>query len=85
MKSATPPQIGQRVRVGVIGLVAVVMLIALASAILGSVTRERTITTAGGAKPDTVANMALDNGADDAEPLADMGISPATENRTAAK
>lgn len=85
MKAATPPQIGQRVRVGVIGLVAVVLLIALASAILGSVTREQTIATAGGAKPDTVANMALENGVADAEPLADMGISPVPENRTAAK
>lgn len=73
----------QRVRVGAIGLVFVVLLIALASAILGSVARDRPVVAPGGAKPDIVANMALGNGqVATAEPLADMGSSPTVANGT---
>ena len=76
---------GQRVKVGAIGLAIVVMLIVMAGAIMNSVSRQRTITAAGGAKPDTVANMALGNQEDGAtEPLADMGVSPATGGNGAA-
>lgn len=71
---------GQRVRVGAIGLAIVVLLIVVAGAILGAVTRDRPMLAAGGAKPDVVSNMALANDADSTEPLADMGVTPATGN-----
>jgi hypothetical protein len=77
---ASSPQTSQRVRVGVIGLAVVVLLIALASAVLGSASREKAATAPGGAKPDIVANMALGNAGDSSEPLADMGVSPGVQN-----
>lgn len=84
MTAASGHNIGQRVKVGAIGLAAVVLLIMLAGAILGSASRQRTVTTAGGAKADIVANMALGNDGAPGEPLADMGVTPAT-NTTPAK
>ena len=77
------PQTSQRVKVGAIGLAVVVVLIALASAILGSVSRERPATAPGGAKPDIVANMALTNDAAQTEALAEMGVSPGVKNESA--
>jgi hypothetical protein len=71
--------------VGAIGLMAVVILIVLAGAILGAVSRERPVAAAGGAKPDTVANMASANATEPTEPLADMGVTPATINLAAAQ
>ena len=77
------PQTSQRAKVGAIGLALVVLLIVLASAILGSASRERPTATPGGAKPDIVANMALGNGGDGlAEPM-DMGVSPGPQNDSA--
>lgn len=75
-------QSGQRVKVGMIGLAAVILLIALASAIIGSVTRERPITTVGAPKADVVANMALTNDMDEGsgEPLAELGVAPNAGN-----
>ncbi|MCP3734862.1 hypothetical protein M9979_08260 [Sphingomonas sp. RP10(2022)] len=77
----------QRIKVGIIGLVAVVLLIVIASAILGSATRERPIATAGSAQADVVANIAMTNAgaaaaaADSSgEPLAELGVAPATSN-----
>ncbi|AXJ97042.1 MULTISPECIES: hypothetical protein [unclassified Sphingomonas] len=82
----------QRVKVGLIGLVAVVLLIAIASAILRSATHERPIATAGSAQHDVVANMALTNtgsaaAAADAsgEPLAELGVAPSTSNSQATR
>lgn len=81
----------QRIKVGVIGLVAVVLLIAVASAILGSATRERPIATAGSAQADVVANIAMTNATAAAtpdssgEPLAELGVAPATTNTQAAQ
>lgn len=75
-----PSQTMQRIKVGMIGLAAVVIFIGLASAIIGSATRERPVVAAGSAQADVVANMALSNttaaadGAD--EPLAEMGLAP---------
>ena len=81
MTAAQRHHIGQRVKVGAIGLAVVVLLIVIAGAILGAVSRERPVAAAGGAKPGTVANMTLGNDADGAtEPLADMGVTPATGN-----
>ena len=82
----------QRIKVGVIGLVAVVLLIAVASAILGSATRERPISIAGSAQADVVANIAMTNASVAAaaadgsgEPLAELGVAPSTSNVQAAK
>ena len=73
-----PSQTVQRVKVGVIGLAAVVLLIALASAIIGSATRERPV--AGTAQANLVASMAAGNDAAlipvEGEPLAQMGAAP---------
>ncbi len=85
MNAAPDHHVSQRVKVGAIGLAIVVLLIVLAGAIMGAVSRQRTVTAAGGAKADTVANMALANDAAATEPLAAMGITPATGNIAAAK
>ena len=78
-----PSQTTQRVKVGMVGLAAVILLIALASAILGTATRERPIGTAGSARADVVANIALMNTADaepTGEPLAELGITPSASD-----
>lgn len=81
----------QRIKVGVIGLVAVVLLIAVASAILGSATRERPIATAGSAQADVVANIAMTNASAAAAPdtsgeaLAELGVAPSTSNSQSAQ
>ena len=75
----------QRIKVGMIGLAAIVLLIAAASAIIGSSSRERPIGTAGAAQPDVVANIAMGNGAaPSAEPMAELGVTPPTANSAAA-
>ncbi len=69
-----------------IGLAAVVLLIGLASAIIGSATRERPVMTAGAAQADVVANMAVSNSvaADrTGEPLAEMGVAPSANAQSA--
>lgn len=71
-----PAQSMQRVKVGLIGLAAVLLLIALAGLVIGSATREGPVTAIGAPKPEVVANMALDNGSDAAEPLVELGIAP---------
>ena len=69
----------QRVKVGVIGLAAVMLLIGLASIIIGSATRERPVSAIGAPKPEVIANMALDNGlAPAGEPLAELGVAATT-------
>lgn len=77
-----PSQTTQRVKVGMVGLAAVVLLIALASAIIGSVSRERPIATAGSASADVVANMTLSNSSGESagEPLAELGVAPGAGN-----
>lgn len=73
----------QRVRVGMIGLAAVVLLIGLASAIFASVNRDRPVTAAGAAKPEVIANMAaadLPTPLSSNEPLAELGVTPSTAN-----
>lgn len=74
--------ISQRIKVGAIGLAIVVLLILIAGAILGAVSRERPVAGTG-AKADSVANLALANEAEPTEPLADMGVTPAPTNTTA--
>jgi hypothetical protein len=71
----------QRVRVGMIGLLAVVLLITLASAIIGSATR--------GVDANMVAapsNFSFDNTqVAGGEPLAEMGAAPGTTNEQGAE
>ena len=79
MERPDPQQALQRVKVGVIGLAAVVLLIALASAIIGSATRERPV--GGTAQANVVAEMSDTNDvAPEGEPLAEMGVAPGASN-----
>lgn len=77
---AQADQARQRIRVGMIGLAAVVLLIGLASAIFSTVNRERPVVAAGAAKPEVVANMAVPGTMPTAqttnEPLAELGVTP---------
>ena len=73
-------QTRQRVRVGMIGLAAVVLLIGLASAIFSSVNQQQPVNVTGAAQPELVANMSAPASAPTAapanEPLAEMGVTP---------
>jgi hypothetical protein len=74
-----PKQSMQRVKVGLIGLAAVILLIGLASLVIGSASRERPVSAIGAPQPEVVANMALDNMAGvSSEPLAELGVAPST-------
>lgn len=75
-----PSQTAQRVKVGMIGLAAVVLLITLASAIIGSATRDRPVLRS--AQANVMAEIAASNEAATAtgEPLAEMGVAPSTAN-----
>jgi hypothetical protein len=77
-----PSQSVQRVKVGVIGLGAVMLLIALASIIIGSAIRERPVAVIGAPKAEVIANLAIDNGmAITTEPLAELGVAPSTNGQ----
>jgi hypothetical protein len=72
----------QRVKVGVIGLATVLLLIGLAAAIFGIVSRERPGTAVGAPKAGVAANLTMSNGGVPAttptsEPLAELGVTPA--------
>ncbi|MES2046033.1 MAG: hypothetical protein V4475_19335 [Pseudomonadota bacterium] len=78
-------QTSQRVRVGMIGLAAVLLLVGFAAAMLSFASRERPIAAAGGVRPDVVANLVSGNqsapGASaTSEPLADLGLTPSAVN-----
>lgn len=74
----------QRVKVGLIGLAAVLLLIGLASIIIGSAARERPVTAIGAPQPEVVANMAIDNGlVPGTEPLAELGVAPSANTQAA--
>ncbi|WP_261269075.1 hypothetical protein [Sphingomonas sp. LC-1] len=75
----------QRVKVGMIGLASVILLIAVASTILGSLNRdEPPVAAAGAAQSNMVADMAMTNGnAPSNEPLAELGVAPAPVNAQA--
>lgn len=72
-------QVRQRVRVGMSGLAAVVLLIGLASAIFSTVNNESPI--AGAGKPEAVGNVTapenVPSTAASNEPLAELGVTPA--------
>jgi hypothetical protein len=79
----------QRVKVGMSGLAAVVLLIGLASAIFSAASRERPVAVPGAAKLDIPAvvptlNTTTTTPADAAsEPLAELGVAPSTTNSAA--
>lgn len=92
MIAQQPGQTTQRIKVGMIGLAAVLLLIGFAAAIFSTASRERAV--AGGARADVVANMMTGNGispADSAvnEPLAELGVAPSADgpnvNRSSAR
>lgn len=71
-------QRGQRLKVGLIGLAAVLLLIGLASAVFNSVNRDRPAAGVGGAQPGRVAEMANTSApaVGTNEPLAELGVAP---------
>ncbi|WP_294273653.1 hypothetical protein [uncultured Sphingomonas sp.] len=86
MKSPDHHHIMQRVKVGMIGLAAVILLIAIASTILGSLNRdEPPVVAAGAAQSNMVADMTVTNATTPAsnEPLAELGVAPAPVNTQA--
>lgn len=86
MKSPDHHHIMQRVKVGMIGLAAVILLIAIASTILGSLNRdEPPATVAGASQSNMVADMTLANATapSSSEPLAELGVAPAPVNTQA--
>ena len=76
----------QRMRVGMIGLAAVLLLIGLAAAIFSTATHERQVAAIGAANADVVANMVDGNSADAAtkEPLAELGVAPSASGNDSA-
>ena len=69
----------QRVRVGMIGLLSVILLIGLASIVLSGIRDEARRQVAGGSNAAVIANMAATDdltGNDSDEPLADLGVAP---------
>lgn len=86
-KSAEAIQSMQRVKVGMTGLAFAFLLIGLASAISSWASKEPVVAVAGGAKPETVANLSATNGTDaeaagDTEPLAQLGVTPSAAGNT---
>ena len=76
----------QRVKVGVIGLGAVMLLIALAAIVIGSATRERPVAVIGAPKAEVIANLAIDNGTSGiSEPLAELGVAPSANGQAPAR
>lgn len=85
--SASQTQAMQRVKVGLVGLAAVVLLIGLASVIFSAANREKPVVAAGAPQAEAVANMtAAGNAAAAAdttnEPLADLGVAPSAKEAT---
>ena len=76
----------QRVKVGMIGLAAVILLIGIASTILGSLNRdEPPAAVASGVQSNMATDMTVSNTAAPSanEPLAQLGVAPAPANSQA--
>ncbi|NLS28960.1 hypothetical protein S2M10_39740 [Sphingomonas sp. S2M10] len=78
----------QRIRVGMTGLAAVILLMVLSFAIFSSANREAPVSAAGASNAAVVANLTgIDNAAADRthdEPLAELGVAPSTDDPAAA-
>lgn len=77
----TTAQAMQRIKVGATGLAAVLLIIALASAVLSWVSKEQPVAVAGAPKAEVIANLTQPGAGDQAaspskEPLAELGITP---------
>ncbi|PKP91276.1 MAG: hypothetical protein CVT77_12730 [Alphaproteobacteria bacterium HGW-Alphaproteobacteria-16] len=74
----------QRVRVGLTGLVTVMLLIGVASAVFTSANKEVPVVADGASNPDVVANMTDTRSGNAAatvekeEPIVELGIAPRT-------
>lgn len=71
----------QRVRVGLAGLAAVLLIIAVSATIFSAVHHESPVVAAGAPKVDVAAGLAIANSAAPSEaatgePLAEMGVAP---------
>jgi hypothetical protein len=70
----------QRVKVGMTGLAAVMLLIGIASMIFSALRQERPIAAAGAGSAGVVQNLTAGNDAEAAnEPLADLGVAPGAQ------
>jgi hypothetical protein len=76
-------QARQRVRVGMIGLAAVVLLIGLASAIFSTVSRERPVSPAITVGGGVVNRAPAPTPTAGNEPLAELGVTPSIANSAA--
>src|SRR4051812_15046403 len=90
MMAQDPAQTSQRVKVGMIGLAAVLLLIGLAAAIFSTASKERPLSVIGGARPEVVANMAAGNDVlpsdgPSNEPLAELGVTPSASTENSAQ
>lgn len=80
----------QRIRVGMTGLAAVVLLIGVGSAIYTSASNEEPVTAIGAPRPNVVADLTAAPTASPTtapkteEPLAELGVAPSTSNSSAA-
>lgn len=86
MKNAGPTSLQtiQRVKVGMVGLAAVILLIGLASAIFSMANRERPVAAVAAGNMAGVARPSA-NAADPAdEPLAELGVAPSADVNTVA-
>jgi len=81
-------QTAQRIKVGMTGLAVVLLLMALASAIFRSASKEKPVEVAGASKPEVVANISITNdtapAAGAGEPLAELGVAPSSPDKNAA-
>jgi len=79
----------QRIRVGMTGLAAVVLLIGVGSAIFTSASNEEPVTAIGAPRPNVVADLTAAPAQSPTaapkteEPLAELGVSPSTANSAA--
>lgn len=73
----------QRIRVGVTGLAAVVLIVLLAAAIATSVRRTANLTVADATAPLAIENKSANSKTvdPDAEPLAQLGVAPGANDR----
>ncbi|MFA5969271.1 MAG: hypothetical protein WC816_08545 [Sphingomonas sp.] len=78
----------QRIKVGATGLAAVLLMIALASAVLSWASKDQPVAAVGASKPEVVANLTQANATDPAastatrEPLAELGLAPSVAPET---
>ncbi|WP_440846098.1 hypothetical protein [Sphingomonas sp. 22176] len=77
----------QRIRVGMTGLAAVILLMVVAFAVFSQANRDAPVSAAGASNASVVANLTgVDNAAADRsrdEPLAELGVAPSTDDPAA--